>query len=94
MLNFIVTNYLPFFSVLQLSKTEDLEEIQKHVLEELRAGHSRSKLNKREYSALKRKIMVDAYKSVPTQLLLEVKERFKYDFDLFDYDPEPEDIFS
>lgn len=40
------------------------------------------------------KYMLEGYNAVPLSLLYKVKQLYKYDFELFGYDPEPRDIFS
>ncbi|KAL8573688.1 hypothetical protein ACOMHN_018963 [Nucella lapillus] len=51
-------------------------------------------LNHSEWLSLRRRTMVGAYRTVPRHLLEMVQDRFRLDFQLFQYDPSPEDLFG
>ncbi|XP_076461805.1 carbohydrate sulfotransferase 11-like [Babylonia areolata] len=70
------------------------QEAESHVMERVRAAHSASPLGHQEWSALKRRHLVEVYRSVPRELLLRVQQRFSMDFQLFRYDEQPSDLFG
>ncbi|XP_070173682.1 uncharacterized protein [Littorina saxatilis] len=54
---------------------------------------SASSLSRLEWLALRRRTMMAAYREVPIELLKLVQERFKLDFELFQYNPAPGELF-
>ena len=62
----------------------------KHAL----AVSSASSLSRSEWWALRRRTMAEAYRKVPRELLQLVQKRFSLDFELFQYDPAPSDLFG
>jgi hypothetical protein len=78
----------------RLQASKSLEEIQDHVMAAIRDAHSSFSLSREEFSALRKRVLVEAYRCVPRKLLLEVQALFDLDFELFEYDKEPEDIFE
>ncbi|XP_076458619.1 uncharacterized protein LOC143292316 [Babylonia areolata] len=47
-----------------------------------------------EVEAERNTLMVNAYQSLPWELLHRVRDYYKMDFDMFGYDPEPEELFA
>ena len=62
-------------------------------VERVLAVSSASSLSRPEWRALRRRTMTEAYRTVPRELLELVQERFRLDFELFQYDPAPSDLF-
>ncbi|KAL8599474.1 hypothetical protein ACOMHN_065273 [Nucella lapillus] len=69
-------------------------QIRNYVVEMVKGAHSARPLSHQEWSSLKRRNMVGAYRSVPKELLLKMLKKFKLDFELFQYDKKPKDIFG
>ncbi|KAK7474592.1 hypothetical protein BaRGS_00034176, partial [Batillaria attramentaria] len=98
-LAFQYNGYIPLTTSFpeQVLKTElinvTIVEARDRVLGHVNAAASKERLSESEWVDLRRRIMVSAYRAVPRELLELVQKRFKWDFELFDYDPEPVDIF-
>ena len=58
------------------------------------SAHVNSKNNKKSLQEQRREALIQAYESVPRQLLLKVKKYVSRDCKLFGYDDEPSHIFS
>ncbi|KAK7088002.1 hypothetical protein V1264_021981 [Littorina saxatilis] len=86
----------PFPAQMMTSQMRDVtwQEAQERVTKQVMEAHAGSALDNSKWSAFRRKVMVAAYRSVPRDMLFGIQETFKLDFQLSQYDTQPNDIFK
>ena len=75
-----------------LTKRQTLNITKGQFLEVLLAAHANSG-DRKQLKAQKKEAMLEAFSSVPLVDRMRVKERVSPEFDMFGYDPEPQEVF-